>query len=439
MSLRWKFGLIVALALAALVLAYPKEGSLLKLVGIKNANLQIKQGLDLQGGAELVFQADLSKTPASQQPAAINSLLAAIERRANFAGTGEVSVRLQGNNRVEVDLPGVKDVHDAINEIGQTAQLTIYEIPPGSQTPVATGLTGKDLASATADIDPTSGQPIIDFQLKSSAVQTFSDLTTKIHNENGQLLIVLDQQVLFNGGVSSPITSGSGQMTGFKTVAAAQQTASLLNAGALPVPITLVQQSTVGPTLGAESIQRSVVAGIIGLVVVSLFMISYYRLAGVIAVMALIIYTALTLSIYKLSVFLPGFTIVLTLGGIAGFIISIGMAVDANILVFERLKEEVRSGKSFGPALETAFKRAWTSIRDSNISTLITCAILFNFGSAIIRSFAVTLGLGVLVSLFTSVVITRTMLRMVVRHQWGRKPSWYGITLPKPEAQEAKS
>lgn len=435
MSLRWKFGLIIALAIAAIILAYPKEGGLLKYVGVKHTTLQIKQGLDLQGGAELVYQADLSKTPASDRQSAISSLLSAIQRRADFAGTGEVSVRLLGNNRVEVDLPGVKDIHDAINEIGQTAQLTFYEVPPGSKTPIPTGLTGKDLANATADIDPTTGQPIINFQLKSSAVQTFSDLTTQIHNENGQLLITLDQQILFDGGVTSPITTGSGQMTGFNTVADAQQIATLLNAGALPVPITLVEQSTVGPTLGAQSIVESFVAGIIGLAVVSFFMISYYRMAGVLATVALLIYTALTLSIYKLSVFVPSFTIVLTLGGIAGFIISIGMAVDANILVFERLKEEVRAGKSFGPALETAFKRAWTSIRDSNVSTLITCFILFNFGTTEIRSFAVTLGLGVLISLFTSVVITRTLLRMVVRQEWGRRPSWYGITMPKPKTE----
>jgi len=185
----------------------------------------------------------------------------------------------------------------------------------------------------------------------------------------------------------------------------------------------------VGPTLGKESVRASIVAGAIGLGVVALFMVAYYRLAGLLAVLALIVYTTITLSLYKLSVFLPGYTIVLTLAGIAGFILSIGMAVDANILIFERMKEELRAGKSFVAATEAAFDRAWTSIRDSNVSTLITCTILFMTSSAtpIIRGFAVTLGLGVLVSLFTSIVVTRTLLRMTIRQPWGRHPAWYGV------------
>jgi preprotein translocase subunit SecD len=421
------------LAVVAGVLAYPKEGQILRLIGLKHANLQVKQGLDLQGGAELTFQADLKGVPASQQPQALSSLITNIQKRADFGGAGEVSVQLAGGDRVVVDLPGVKDVHDAINTIGQTAQLTFYEVPPNSQTPVATGLTGKDLASATADIATQTSQPIISFQLKSEAVQKFSALTTRINQENGDLLITLDQQTLFDGTVSSPITTGQGQMTGFSSVQDAQNIAQLLNAGALPVPITLVEQTTVGPTLGAQSVSRSFVAGLIGLGIVVLFMLSYYRLAGLVAVAALAIYTALTLTLYKLSVFVPGFTIVLTLGGIAGFIISIGMAVDANILIFERLKEEVRSGKQFVAALETAFTRAWTSVRASNISTLITCAILYHFGSQTIQGFAITLGVGVLISLFTSVIITRTIMRVVVRQSWGHKASWYGIKLPEPK------
>lgn len=428
MSVRVKFILILVLALAAGVLAYPKEDSLLHAIGLKHSHLQVKEGLDLQGGAQLVYQADLAKTPQSERSQALSSLVSVIQRRANFGGTGEVSVQLQGNNRVSVELPGVKDVNDAINRIGKTAQLTFYEVKPGAQVPSETGLTGKDLASANPDIDVQTGRPIITFQLKGGkSTQEFSDLTTRINQEGGQLLITLDQETLFDGTVSSPITNGSGQMTGFNSNQDAKNIASLLNAGALPVPVTLVQQRTVGPTLGAESVSRSFVAGLIGLAIVALFMLSYYRLAGVVAVAALGIYTALTLTIYKLSAFIPGFTIVLTLGGIAGFIISIGMAVDANILIFERLKEEVRAGKSFAAALELAFRRAWTSIRDSNVSTLITCAILFKFGSPIIRSFAVTLGLGVLISLFTAVVITRTFMRLVARYGWGRRPGWYGI------------
>jgi preprotein translocase subunit SecD len=211
----------------------------------------------------------------------------------------------------------------------------------------------------------------------------------------------------------------------------ANKIADEITAGALPVPVTLVEQRTVGPTLGQESVRASLVAGAIGLSVVAIFMLLYYRLAGLLAVIALAIYTTLTISLYKLSGFLPGYTIVLTLAGIAGFILSIGMAVDANILIFERMKEELRAGKSFVAATETAFDRAWTSIRDSNVSTLITCAILFMTSTAtpIIRGFAVTLGLGVLVSLFTSVVVTRSLLRLVIRAKWGRHARAYGVKI----------
>jgi preprotein translocase subunit SecD len=435
MSVRLKFILVVILAVVAGILAYPKEDSLLHAIGLKHSHMGVKEGLDLQGGAQLVYQADLGKTPQADRSTALDSLKKVMETRANFGGTGEVNVQQQGGNRLSIELPGVKDVNEAINRIGKTAQLSIYEISPSSQVPIDSGLSGKDIQEANPDIDVQTGRPIITFQMKGGkSTSAFSDLTTRIYQEQGQLLITLDNQTLFNGPVQNPITNGSGQMTGFNSVQDSKSIAQLINAGALPVPVTLVQQRTVGPTLGAESVSRSFVAGLIGLIIVALFMLSYYRLAGLVAVGALGIYTALTLTIYKLTAFIPGFTIVLTLGGIAGFIISIGMAVDANILIFERLKEEVRAGKSFTTALELAFQRAWTSIRDSNVSTLITCAILYKFGNQpSIRGFAVTLGLGVLISLFSAVVISRTLMRFVARYSWGRQASWYGIQLPKSE------
>jgi preprotein translocase subunit SecD len=245
---------------------------------------------------------------------------------------------------------------------------------------------------------------------------------------------MLDQDVIFGPAtVSTPITDGTAQLSGNFKVADAKQIAQLINAGALPVPITLVAQSTIGPTLGAESISHSLVAGLIGFLIVALFMILYYRLAGVVAVAALILYTLISIVIYKLSAFTP-YTIVLTLAGIAGFILSIGMAVDANILIFERMKEELRAGKSFVAATEAGFDRAWSSIRDSNVSTLITCIILYIFGATIIRGFAVTLGIGVLISMFTAVVVTRTFLRMVITTKFGRNPKNYGLKDVEDEA-----
>lgn len=414
----------MVLAVVAAVLAYSREDLILKRLGIKT-HLQIKQGLDLQGGAHLVYQADLAKIGSADRTQAMNSLIDVIQRRVNPGGTSEVNVQTAGSNRVIVELPGVKDVSQAIDLIGKTAQLDFYELKADG-TSVASGLTGKDFKKATADLDPASSQPVISFEFKSDAVSKFSELTTRIHDEAGRLVILLDSQVLFNGTVQSPITDGRGQMQGFTDVKDAKEKAVLLNAGALPVPIGLVQQQTVGPTLGKESISHSLVAGIIGLGVVALFMLMYYRLAGLLAVGALLIYTLLTLSIYKLSTLSP-YSIVLSLAGIAGFILSIGMAVDANILIFERMKEELRAGKSFVAAVEAGFDRAWPSIRDSNMSTLITCVILYFFGVSIIRGFAITLGLGVLISMFTAVVVSRTFLRMMIRTKLGSNPKLYGL------------
>ncbi len=431
MSLRLKFGLILALAVVTALIAIPREDAIFKFFGIKNVKLQVKQGLDLQGGAQLVFQADLAKTPAGQHDQAMSSLVQVMQRRANIGGTQEVVVQQQGKDRVSVSLPGVKDVNAAIQQIGQTATLSFAVQASQGASPSLLAITGKDVSSADVTIDPQTSKPVVSLVLKGSAVKTFGDVTTQLNQTGGYLTILLDDQILFGPAtVSSPITDGHAQLQGnFASVSDAKNIANLINSGALPVPVTLVGQNTVGPTLGKESVSHSLVAGLIGLATVAVFMLLYYRLAGAVAVSALVIYTTITLTLYKLSAFVPGYTIVLTLAGIAGFILSIGMAVDANILIFERLKEELRAGKSFVAATETAFDRAWTSIRDSNVSTLITCTILYLSSTAtpIIRGFAVTLGLGVLVSLFTAVVITRTLLRLVIRQKWGRNPKWYGL------------
>ena len=430
MSLRVKFWLIMGLTVVTAALAYPREDIILHAIGLNKASLHVKQGLDLQGGAYLAFQADLSKTPAADRDNAMNSLISVMQRRANPSGASEVTVVRQGSNQVVVELPGITDVNDAINTIGKTANLAFLEIPssdPRAQ-PLDSGLTGKDVSQANVSFDTQTSQPIVTLDMKGAAVQKFGDLTTRINKENGRLVTMLDNDIIFGPAtVSQPILDGHAQLSGnFTTVVQATKVAEEINAGALPVPVSLVQESSVGPTLGKESISKSLVAGIVGLAVVAVFMVSYYRLAGLLAVAALIIYTFMTLTLYKLSALTP-YTIVLTLAGTAGFILSIGMAVDANILIFERFKEELRSGKSFVAAIEAGFDRAWTSIRDSNVSTLITCAILYIFGAPIIRGFAVTLGIGVLVSMFTAVVISRTFLRLTVRYPWGRRAAAYGL------------
>ena len=430
MSLRLKFALILVLAVVTGILAYPREDVILHAVGLKHATLSVKEGLDLQGGAQLSFQADLSKTPAADRAKTMASLLSVIQRRVNGIGTSETQVQQIGSDRVSVSLPGVKNITDAINTIGKTADLEFYSIDAttGAQTP--TDISGKDVDSATADYDPTTSQPIVQLNMKSGdSTKKFSDLTTQLSQTGNLLLTDLDGQPTFGPARTQAITNGQAQLSGNLTIAQAQEIAAQITAGALPVNVTLVAQNTVGPSLGRDSVAHSLVAGIIGLLIVAVFMLSYYRLAGLVAVLALAIYTTITLTLYKLSALVPGYSIVLTLAGIAGFILSIGMAVDANILIFERLKEELRAGKSFVAALEAAFDRAWTSIRDSNTSTLITCAILYITSSStpIIRGFAVTLGLGVLVSLFTSVLITRTFMRLVIRQPWGRSLKTYGL------------
>jgi preprotein translocase subunit SecD len=433
MSLRLKFALIVLLAVVTALLAYPREDLIFKAVGLKNVHLGVQQGLDLKGGAQLVFQADFSKTPADQQSTALASLITVMERRADIGGTNEVTVQSIGNNRVSVSLPGVKNVHDAISEIGQTANLTFVQVNSQNNQTTPTDIDGKDVQSAVADYDPTRDQPVVDLTLKpGDSTKKFGDLTTQLSQSGNLLLAELDGQPTFGPATTQPITNGQAILSGNMDINTARKIADEITAGALPVPVTLVEQSTIGPTLGQESVQQSFVAGVVGLSVVALFMLLYYRLAGVLAVIALFIYSAITLTLYKLSVFVPGYTIVLTLAGIAGFILSIGMAVDANILIFERMKEEIRAGKSFVSAIEVAFDRAWTSIRDSNMSTLITCVILYVTSSStpIIRGFAVTLGLGVLISMFTAVVVTRTLLRMTIRQKWGRNAAWYGVKVP---------
>lgn len=425
MSNRVKLYLIIALTLIVAVFALPREDRVFSAIGLKKAALKVRLGLDLQGGANLAYQADLSKIEAKDKQNALDGTINVINKRVNPSGTSEVVVQTSGSDRVTVQLPGVKDINEAINLIGKTAQLSFYSVSTDGM-PQAAEVSGKDLKTATVDIDPQSGKPVIQFEMKSESVQKFADLTTKINKENSRLAILLDDQVLFNGTVSTPITDGKGQMEGFKDVNEAKKTTVLLNAGALPVPIQLVEQRTVGATLGSESIDKSIIAGIIGMLAVMIFMIIYYRAAGVVASIALIIYTLINIALFKLSVVTP-WVIVLTLAGIAGFILSVGMAVDANILIFERMREEVRQGKSLAGSLEAGFSRAWTSIRDSNISTLITCVILYNFGAPIIKGFAVTLAMGVLVSMFTAITVSRSLMQLLIKTKFGQNPKIYGL------------
>ncbi len=389
----------------------------------------VKLGLDLQGGSELVLETKMDKIKPEDRDTALESARQVIERRVNLYGVSESVVqssKLGNDRRILVELPGVKDASAAASLVGKTAQLDFRELPPGAEEEASksgkplllyaksTGLTGADLKKASVTFGSTKGQsgPEVSIEFTDEGAKKFADITKR--NVGKPLIIFLDNSFVSAPVVSNEIVGGNAVITGSFTTQEAKDLAIQLNAGALPVPIEIIQQRTIGATLGNQSVQKSLVAGLIGIVTVMLFMVSYYGLYGILADLALIVYTLLVLTIFRTGLFLiPPIT--LTLAGIAGFILSIGMAVDANILTFERMKEEMRSGKTGKIALEQGFNRAWTSIRDSNVSSMITGVILLRFGTSIVQGFAVTFLIGVAVSMFSAIVVTRTFMRLLPR------------------------
>ncbi|MFA5047734.1 MAG: protein translocase subunit SecD [Patescibacteria group bacterium] len=524
----------------------------IKEIDLTNYGPTFRLGLDLSGGAQLIYNADVSKIPPAERADSLSGVRDVIERRVNALGVSEPVVQTNqvGNNwRVLVELAGVYNVDQAIKMIGETpllefkeenpssTQLTTaqqtqldtenqaikekaqgisdqikkgadfvalakqYSDDPGSKDKgglytgvkkgafvpelddvifnklkvgevypelvqsqfgyhivkkeketgqgvnqeldvrhilfktktaadlgvqvtsewINTKLTGSQLKKAVVEYDPNSGAPQVSLEFDSAGTQMFADITKK--NTGKLVAIFLDGEAISIPRVNEPILGGKAVISGNFSMEEAKLLAQRLNAGALPVPITLLSQTTVGATLGNEAVNKSLVAGIWGLIIVALFMIFYYRFPGVLAVIALLIYSVISLVIFKN----PFFPITLTLAGIAGFILSIGMAVDANILIFERLKEELRNGRDLPLAIDEGFKRAWTSIRDSNVSSLITCIILYWFGSSIIKGFAFTLAIGIIVSMFSAIIITRQFLRLVGRWKWCHNSWLYGV------------
>jgi len=419
-------------------------------------------GLDLQGGVSLVYRADL--TSVSDPSGAMSGLRDVIERRVNMFGVSEPIVQIQGQDRLLVELPGVTNVQQAIQMIGQTPYLEFDEQRTEAESkPILdkikevqdaqkagkditkikdwqialenpyfkpTELTGKYLTKATVAFDQTTYRPEIQLQFNDEGDKLFADITGRnikkplaiyldgasIVDTNGDGKI--DGQDLYAPIVQDKITGGKAVITGDMSTQKTNSIASRLNSGALPVKIGApISQETVGPTLGSVSLKKSLVAGLYGLLAVIIFMVVFYRFPGLLASIALIIYVAITLAIFKL---IP---VTLTLAGIGGFVLSIGMAVDANILIFARMKEEIRDGKSLAAAIDEGFKRAWPSIRDSNFNSLIVCAILFFVATSFIKGFAFTLFLGIVVSLFSAIFITRIFL-MVFVGKWAEKIKW---------------
>lgn len=433
----------MALAIAAGYIVYPKnQGINIQKYGVNYYNeLKFHLGLDLMGGTHLVYQADLSQIGGQDKNSAMNGVRDVIERRVNAFGVSEPIIQTARDDRLVVELAGIKDVNQAIKMIGETPLLEFKEemseeeknqlreqfkssnIPEEYLSQFyykTTGLDGKQLERSDVAFNPSTYEPEVQLQFNGEGKKLFGEVTTR--NVRKRVAIFLDGMPISIPVVNEPITDGKAIISGNFTVDEAKTLVQRLNAGALPVPIKLISQQTVDASLGKDSIQKSIIAGFVGLISLALFMIIYYRLMGVLAVIALIIYSLLVLSLFKL---IP---VTLTLSGIAGFILSIGMAVDANVLIFERTKEELRKGKIIGIAIEDGFARAWSSIFDSNVSTIITCLILAYFGASVIEGFAITLGIGVVFSMFSAIFVTKVFLKIVTATKLGKVLWLFGIS-----------
>lgn len=409
----------------ALTLKRPNVNFRLGPVKISN-DLSLKKGLDLAGGVHLVFKAGTDSLPEKDRQQALESLRDNIERRVNMYGLSEAVVQTSkttDQDRLVVEIPGQVDPAQAVALIGQTAQLNFMleeSIAPEATESATvydlfskeTGLSGANLRKAEVIFDQNTGKPQVALEFDEKGKEIFAQLTTD--NVGQMMAIFLDSFLVSAPSINEPIVDGKGVISGEFTLDQAKQMVTQLNAGALPLSVELIEQRTVSATLGEESISKGVRAGLVGVGLVALFMVGFYGRLGLLANFGLFIYAALSLALYKL---IP---VTLTMPGVAGFLLSLGMAVDSNILIFERMKEELRIGRPWRTAMELGFGRAWDSIRDANVCTLITTFVLFNpfdwsflNTSGMVRGFALTLGLGVVLEMFTGIVVVRTLMRVL--------------------------
>jgi preprotein translocase subunit SecD len=415
-------------------------------------NITPRLGLDLQGGLQVLLEADLpeGQDVDAQQMETARSI---VENRTNALGVSENVIQLAGDRRIVGEFPGAEDADAILDIIQQTGLLEFVDtgdfapedgavlqtdFTSGSaegetpstdtngtepQTVYHTIMTGRELETVNVGVGPT-GAPAIDFLLSSEGADVFAQHTAA--NVGKILTITLDKRVVSAPRIEGAIPGGQGQISGNFTPETANALAVQLRYGSLPIPLKVVETRIIGPTLGEDSLQKSLVAGMVGMIIVILFMIIYYRLPGVVAALAILFYAAIAFAIFKY------FHFTLTLAGIAGFLLSTGAALDANILIFERLKEELRNGRNLVQAVDQGWTRAWSSIRDSNLATIITSLILYwfgsTFGATIVKGFSLTLALGVAISLFTAIYVTRTLLTLIITNLKPRNlQTWFGI------------
>jgi len=449
---------ILLLALVAILVDVPNPPQFLN--SLMGRDVQPVLGLDLRGGIQVLLQPSSGFQATSQNLQDASKIL---DNRSNALGVSEQVFQVIGTQYILGEFPGKTNTEQVVNILQQTGLLEFIDagstyLEPGTivatdfatsgaqqptvQPTAATGtnttpatapteakiyhtvMTGGDLKTVNVTSSTTDPNPYIAFELTDNGAQVFKDFTT--NNVGKYLAIVLDKKVVSTPVIQSAITDGKGIIQGKYTVDSANELATVLRFGSLPVPLEVAQSTLIGPSLGQDSLNKSITAGILAFIAIALLMAIYYRFPGILADIALIIYIAISFAIFKL---IP---VTLTLPGIAGFVLSIGMAVDANVLIFERLKEELRAGRVLNQAIDLGWKRAWLSIRDSNVSTLITCVILFWYGSAfgasIVKGFALTLALGVLVSMFTAVVVTRSFLHLALDQiKFAEHPKWFGL------------
>ncbi|HVM29822.1 MAG TPA: protein translocase subunit SecD [Candidatus Limnocylindrales bacterium] len=396
------------------------------------STIDTRLGLDLQGGLRGEYRAN----PAEGEeitPEQLGDIREIIESRINQYGVAEPVVQTQGRDRIIVELPGLQDEGQVRQLIGQTGRLEFYAVPRASAQQVVAGsqlppgfrllFGGEQVRTARPGFD-TTNRPAVDVQLHDEGSRLFDEYARQAFRGGGQsdlVAIVLDGRVQSAPEINAVRFGGNVQIQGQFTSAEVSSLVTVLRYGALPAELEEVSISRISPTLGLNFLQQSVLAGSIGILLVMAFMLIHYRLPGAIACLALIFYALVVFAIFRVV------PVTLTLAGVAAFVLSVGMAVDANILIFERTKEELRSGKTLFSAIEAGFNRAWNSIFDSNVSSIITAAILFYFGSPVIRGFALVLIIGILISMFTAITLSRQMLRWVVRQPWARRAWLYGV------------